>query len=183
VDGRVRGRVKAVTSSVPLIPLAAAVHGMSAPTASGLPVTVARSGHDLPGMLPQPTDRRAHQWAITQVARDLGALRAPRHAPIDMHAQPPGVAQPDLVNLTLVEDHGLVNFNALPAETPAAMRDGSPEPTAGPATFPQPIKPVTAPATAITQGASIPVGSIPGPTAGTASTSAWWSSSASPRSA
>jgi hypothetical protein len=89
--------------------------------------------------------------------------------------------------MTLLEDTGLVHFNATPVETAVTGDAGAAgadlEPVAGPATFTAPIEPTPAPATSTTQGASIPVVSAPGPTAGTASTPAWWSSSESPRSA
>lgn len=164
----------AVTSPASLIPMAAAVHGMGAPVTTGRP----RTGPST------RTDQRAQLRATRAVARDVGALRVPGRAPLDDldRDRRVGATSPDRP-LTLVEDTGLVIFNALPAETPAARHDGSDQPLVGQPTFTEPIEPVTAPATAITQGASIPAGSVPGPAAGTASTTAWWSSSASPRSA
>lgn len=169
MDGRVRGRIPAVTSPVSLIPLAAAVHGMSAPVSSGRRLDAA------------PADRRAHPPATHAVA---GYSGAPGDAPRDERGTLDLAGADDAGRpLTLVEDTGPVTFNALPAETPATGHDRSPEPVPARPASAAPIEPRTAPATTIRQGASIPVGSIPGPTAGTASTPAWRSSSVSPRSA
>lgn len=61
-------------------------------------------------------------------------------------------------HMTLLEDTGLVNFNALQTEE-RTVREGSAEPVLGPATSTEPAEPLPAPATSITQGASIPVAS------------------------
>jgi len=164
MDGRVRGRVTAVASSAPPTPVAAAVHGVSAPVTLSQPLLVTDFGALL------EADRQGLQaWSGPDIdPRFVNGGRAAQAAVAV------STARARTRHMTLLEDTGLVHFNAQPAETP---------PVTGPATSVEPIKPVLAPATSTTQGASIPAMSLLRPAAGTASTPAWWSSSASPRSA